>query len=166
MKDGPPVIFKQVRIGRGSLPFTLFKFRSMNVMNECNNLLTIESDPRITRTGKFIRKYHLDELPQLFNILLGDMTFIGPRPEIPEFVNLNDPVQLEVLKVLPGLFDAATLHWQDEEKLLREAVDRKEFYRVRILPDKLNRSLTGIKTRSIKSSLRLTLEMAKIIFHG
>jgi len=107
-EDGRPVLFRQVRIGRFGIEFELFKFRSMR-RNQTGRVLTAEGDRRVTRSGRFLRKYKLDELPQLWNVVRGDMRLIGPRPEVPQFVALADPVWNAVLQVKPGITDLATL---------------------------------------------------------
>lgn len=161
--DGTPVFWSQVRVGRGMQPFRLYKFRTMKVFAEHPRSLTVGMDPRITRLGYWLRRYHLDELPQLFNILKGDMSFIGPRPEIPEFVDLQDPIQVQVLQFLPGLFDDATLYWLNEAQILGQVEDWKEYYCQVILPDKLKRSLNCMQTRSLKNDFRLTMKAISLL---
>jgi len=153
--DGHPAFFCQTRIGRQMRPFRLYKFRTMRTFSKRNRPLTVGDDPRITRLGHWLRKHRLDELPQLFNIFLGEMSFVGPRPEVPEFVVRDDPIQQQVCQVRPGLFDGASLHWLDEEQILAQVEDWEEYYRKVILPDKLVHSLNYIKTRSVKSDIRL-----------
>ena len=109
LTDGAPVFFKQVRIGQYGRPFILWKFRTMRDVEEVGASLTLGNDARVTRLGSWLRHTHIDELPQLLCIFRGEMSFIGPRPEIPEFVDLNDPLQSRVLQVRPGLVDRATL---------------------------------------------------------
>jgi len=162
--DGPPVLFTQTRIGKGMRPFRIFKFRSMRPSRPGDHSLTRGADDRVTRLGRLLRRSHLDELPQLLNILLGQMSFIGPRPEIPEFVDVDDPLQREVLRVRPGLVDRASLHWVDEASVLGQLEDWRRYYREVILPDKLTRSLRGIHERSLKNDLVLLLETIAVIF--
>jgi len=164
--DDPPILFRQTRIGRFIKPFKIIKFRTMCTTDESSHFLTVGDDPRITISGRWLRRYHLDELPQLFNIFLGHMSFIGPRPEIPEFVDMNDPIQQQVYNVRPGLFDTATLEFIDEARILDEVEDWREYYRNVILPKKLELSLSYIKTRSVKSDIFLIHKMMTIIFKG
>ena len=135
----------------------------MDTTDESSQFLTVGDDPRITISGRWLRRYHLDELPQLFNIFLGHMSFIGPRPEIPEFVDMNDPVQQQVYNVRPGLFDTATLEFIDEARILNEVEDWKQYYRNVILPKKLGLSLSYIKVRSVKMDLFLIYTMMTFI---
>jgi lipopolysaccharide/colanic/teichoic acid biosynthesis glycosyltransferase len=153
--DGVPVLFRQVRVGRNMQPFTLIKFRTMRVV-PAGGAITVGADPRITRLGRWLRSSHLDELPQLLNILSGRMSFVGPRPEIPEFIDREDPLHQEVCSVRPGLFDAATLAWSDEAKILAQANDWREYYRQTVLPDKLARSRAYLAKRSIRSDVAVT----------
>ena len=164
--DDPPILFRQIRIGRFLKPFRIIKFRTMRTTDQSNQFLTVGDDPRITISGRWLRRFHLDELPQLFNIFLGHMSFIGPRPEIPEFVDINDPVQQQVYNVRPGLFDTATLEFIDEAIILDEVEDWKEHYRNVILPEKLGLSLSYIKVRSIKRDLLLIYKMMTLILKG
>lgn len=161
--DGTPIFFCQTRLGRGMRPFSLYKFRTMYVSSEKNDSLTIEKDLRVTKLGNWLRKYHLDELPQLYNIFVGDMSFIGPRPELPKFVDLNNLIQQQVLSVRPGLFDSATLHWLNEGQILGQVEDWKEYYCKTILPEKLMQSLDDIKNRSVRNDIRILREMLKLI---
>ena len=139
-------------------PFTLIKFRTMGAA-PAGAAITIGADPRITRFGRWLRSSHLDELPQLLTILLGRMSFIGPRPEIPEFIDPRDPLHREVCSVRPGLFDTATLAWLDEAHILAQTTDWREHYRQVILPDKLTRSRAYLSSRSIVSDVFLTFQM-------
>lgn len=161
--DGAPIFFRQTRIGRNMCPFRLYKFRTMKTSSENNNSLTIGKDARVTRLGHWLRKYHLDELPQLFNIFVGDMSFIGYRPELPEFIDPDNPIQRQVLLVRPGLFDSATLHWLDEAQILGQVDDWKEYYCKTILPDKLIRSLNDIKNRSVINNIRILRDALKLV---
>jgi lipopolysaccharide/colanic/teichoic acid biosynthesis glycosyltransferase len=139
LDDGGPVFFRQIRVGRYGHHFTMYKFRSMRPA--CGLLLTCEGDPRVTRAGRLLRTYKLDELPQFWNIVRGEMAWIGPRPEIPEFVTMDDPLWQQVLQFRPGLADAASVEFRDEEKLLASVPDPQEYYRREILPRKLRISI-------------------------
>ncbi len=139
--DGPPVFFQQVRIGRYGKPFLLWKFRTMRTGVVGTSSVTARQDVRITRVGKFLRRWKLDELPQLWNIVRGEMVFVGPRPEVPEYVALFPVEFSRLLRYSPGLVDPATLQFLDEERLLAEEVKRglsvHEAYVARVLPRKL-----------------------------
>jgi lipopolysaccharide/colanic/teichoic acid biosynthesis glycosyltransferase len=146
LDDGGPVLFRQTRVGRYGRHFTMYKFRSMRSAQGLP--LTCEGDPRVTRAGRRLRASKLDELPQLWNIVRGDMAWIGPRPEIPEFVSMEDPLWQQVLQFLPGLADAASFEFRDEERLLAAAPDPREYYRREILPRKLRISIEHSLKRS------------------
>ncbi len=124
LSDGGPVLFRQERIGQWGKPFRILKFRSMVINAERMGLsITKGGDPRITRPGRFLRKTKLDEMPQLWNVLRGDMSFVGPRPEVPHYVQKYTPDQRAVLSLRPGITDLATLEFRNEEELLRQVRD-------------------------------------------
>ena len=152
--DGPPVLFNQVRVGRRGKLFRIWKFRTMHVGAE-GMLVTAAGDRRVTRLGAALRRFKLDELPQLLNVLVGDMSLIGPRPEVPEYVQLEAPIWQALLQVRPGLTDLATLLYRDEEKLLGAASDPIGFYRETVLPEKLILNLRYLRSRSIRRDLNL-----------
>jgi lipopolysaccharide/colanic/teichoic acid biosynthesis glycosyltransferase len=131
-----PVFFKQERIGRGFRPFSIYKFRTMREASD-GRLLTVGQDPRITCIGGFLRKTKLDEIPQLINVLKGDMSLVGPRPEVRQYVELFRRDYEEILKIRPGVTDMASLKYQDEAKLLGQFKNPEEEYVRRILPDKI-----------------------------
>ncbi len=150
MGDGKSPFFKQVRIGKNSREFRLIKFRSMRVGAEKSGQITVGGkDPRITRIGYFLRKYKLDELPQFINILAGDMSFVGPRPEVPKYVALYNSEQQKVLSVRPGLTDLASLEFIDENILLGHAKDAEAAYINEVLPKKLALQLQYVETQSM-----------------
>ena len=137
-----PVIYKQTRVGKNGKDFSVLKFRSMKQDSESKGLLTVGGkDPRITKTGYFIRKYKLDELPQLINVLKGDMSFVGPRPEVRKYVLLYDEVQKKVLDVNPGITDVASIKYRNENELLEGSDDPESFYIKEIMPVKLKMNL-------------------------
>jgi lipopolysaccharide/colanic/teichoic acid biosynthesis glycosyltransferase len=152
--DGLPVFFSQTRMGRNGRPFRIWKFRTMRAGSR-GSIITAAGDGRITRTGAVLRKYKLDELPQLFNVLKGDMSLVGPRPEVPEHVQLEAPVWQVILQVRPGLTDLATLLYRDEQTILGEADDPDTLYRDRILPAKLFLNLSYLRSRSFWKDLKL-----------
>ena len=156
LQDGLPVFFRQVRVGRDGRPFQLLKFRSMRV-NACGAQVTSEGDSRITPLGAFLRRYKFDELPQLWNVLRGDMSLIGPRPEVPRYVSAADPRWRRVLAHRPGITDFATLLFRDEERLLAQQADPEQFYREQILPAKLALNVEYLDRRSIWSDFKLII---------
>ncbi|MEP7355384.1 MAG: sugar transferase [Acidobacteriota bacterium] len=163
VQDGKPILFRQARIGRNGHPFELLKFRSMYI-GRTGLSVTAGSDARVTPVGRFLRRYKLDELPQLWNVARGDMSLIGPRPEVPEFVDLNDQTWQQVLEVLPGICDLASLVYRNEETLLARVSETERFYREVLLPAKLALSLHYLRTRSITSDLRLLLLTLRFSF--
>ena len=144
------VFFLQTRVGKDNKDFKLFKFRTMGVDSERMGQLTIGgNDSRITRVGHFLRRYKLDELPQLLNVLLGDMSLVGPRPEVRRYVDLYTPEQQQVLSIKPGLTDYASIKYADESELLAKAANPEQFYIETVMPDKLAINLKYIKSRSL-----------------
>ena len=150
--------YKQLRVGRGGTDFYVYKFRSMRIGADKQGLITVGGrDPRITQIGYFIRKYKLDELPQLFNVLKGDMSLVGPRPEVRKYVDLYTDEQRKVLSVRPGITDYASIEYVDENIILGQADDADRAYIEQILPDKIRYNMKYINHRSVK-------EYFKIIF--
>ena len=138
LTDGGPVFFRQRRVGRFGREFWIWKFRTMVVGADRLGLsLTKDGDPRITRIGRFLRKTKLDELPQLWNVFRGDMSLVGPRPEVPRYVALYSDTQREILNLKPGITDLATLEFSHEEEILRTAEDVEQFYLEHCLPRKI-----------------------------
>ena len=151
-------LYKQLRVGRGGTDFYVYKFRSMRIGADKQGLITVGGrDPRITQVGYFIRKYKLDELPQLFNVLKGDMSLVGPRPEVRKYVELYTDEQRKILSVRPGITDYASIEYVDENTILGQADDADKAYVERILPDKIQYNMKYINHRSVK-------EYFKIIF--
>ena len=150
--------YKQLRVGRGGRDFYVYKFRSMRVGADKKGLITVGGrDPRITRIGYFIRKYKLDELPQLFNVLKGDMSIVGPRPEVRKYVDLYTEEQQKVLSVRPGITDYASIEYVDENLILGKAEEPDKAYVELIMPDKIRYNMKYINNQSLK-------EYFKIIF--
>jgi lipopolysaccharide/colanic/teichoic acid biosynthesis glycosyltransferase len=148
--------YRQVRVGKEGKHFKLLKFRSMRPGSDQHSQITIgENDSRITGVGKFIRKYKLDELPQLINIILGDMSIVGPRPEVPKYVDQYTPEQKAVLKVKPGLTDYASLKFFNENELLAQSPDPHKTYSEVILPEKLRLNLEYIENQSLLVDLEI-----------
>lgn len=137
--DSPgSVFFRQVRVGQFGKEFRIYKFRTMVTNAEAlGKQITVGEDPRITDCGRFLRKYKLDELPQLFNVLKGDMSLVGSRPEVPKYVALYTPEQLKVLELPPGITDLASIRFRNESELLSQAENPEEFYVKEIMPQKL-----------------------------
>lgn len=155
--DGETVFYSQPRVGKDFQEFNLLKFRSMVPYADSNGLLTAPNDSRITRVGRFLRKYKLDELPQLINILKGDMQLVGPRPEVKQYVDMFRQQYLLLLQERPGITDPATLTYCREERVLQAECLEKQ-YISQILPDKLALSLTYLQNRSFFSDLRVLFQ--------
>ena len=152
------VFYRQSRVGKDGKDFKLNKFRSMRTGADKRGLITVgEKDSRITRVGYFLRKYKLDELPQLINVLKGEMSLVGPRPEVRKYVDLYTPEQRKVLSVVPGITDYASIEYVDENRILGGATDPDKVYVEEILPDKIRYNMKYIENRSLK-------EYFKIIF--
>jgi lipopolysaccharide/colanic/teichoic acid biosynthesis glycosyltransferase len=164
--DGPGgVFFMQTRIGKDHRPFRLMKFRTMKPASEKSGQLTIGArDSRITKTGYFLRKYKIDELPQLFNILVGDMSVVGPRPEVPRYVNLYNEEQKRVLSIKPGLTDYASLEYFNESELLAKSSDPERTYIEEVMPAKLNLNLKYVAQRDLKTDLIIIWRTVEAIF--
>jgi lipopolysaccharide/colanic/teichoic acid biosynthesis glycosyltransferase len=154
LEDRGPILFRQRRIGRHGRPFLLLKLRSMKTKS-MGRSITAGNDTRITAVGKRLREYKIDELPQLWNVFRGDMSLVGPRPEVPEYVDLSDPRWQTVLSVNAGITDLASLVFRHEARLLAEQKDAEKFYRDWLLPRKLDLSAHYIRTRSMTSDARL-----------
>jgi lipopolysaccharide/colanic/teichoic acid biosynthesis glycosyltransferase len=156
--------YKQERIGKNKKPFGLYKFRSMRPDSDKKGQITIGNDDRITKVGKFIRKYKIDELPQLINILIGDMSVVGPRPEVKKYVDLYNDEQLKVLSVKPGLSDYASIEYFDEQTILGKAKDPNKEYIEVVMPAKLKLNLKYIEDKSLLTDFKIIFKtLAKII---
>ncbi|RMH20506.1 MAG: sugar transferase [Gammaproteobacteria bacterium] len=161
--DSPgPVFFRQVRIGQGGEPFRIHKFRTMVLDAQTKGgALTIGEDPRITRIGKLLRKYKIDELPQLFDVVRGTMSLVGPRPEVPEYVARYSDDQQKVLKLMPGITDPASIKYRNESELLAKARDPECEYCERILPDKIKINLEYAENAGVLSDIGVILSTLK-----
>ena len=155
--DSPgPVFYKQIRVGRNNKDFFLYKFRSMRVGSDKKGLITIGGhDPRVTRSGYYIRKYKLDEFPQLINVFKGEMSLVGPRPEVRKYVDLYTPEQMHVLDVRPGITDLASIRYRNENELLEQASDPEQYYRDVVMQDKLRINLEYVRNHSFLGDIRL-----------
>jgi lipopolysaccharide/colanic/teichoic acid biosynthesis glycosyltransferase len=150
------VFYKQVRVGKGGMDFYLFKFRSMRTDADKKGLLTVGGrDPRITRVGYYLRKYKLDELPQLLNVLFGDMSLVGPRPEVRKYVNMYNAEQQKVLQVQPGITDYASIEYSNENEILGKAADPEKAYIEEIMPAKLKLNLKYIEEKSLATDIKI-----------
>ena len=152
--SGLPVFFRQARVGRRGVVFSLLKFRSMKTA-AAGAGITGAGDARVTPMGRFLRKYKLDELPQLWNVLVGDMSLVGPRPEVPKFVDSNNPAWRAVLSVRPGITDLASLLYRNEEEMLVGVADVEDYYRRVILPVKLALNIEYQSARTLWTDLKL-----------
>ena len=159
-EDKGPIFFRQERVGKDEIPFRIYKFRSMFVDAEKRGTqITIgHRDPRVTSIGYFLRKYKIDELPQLINVFKGEMSFVGPRPEVPRYVKHYSKDQKKVLTVRPGITDFASIYFKDESELLAKAKDPESFYINDILPKKLELSLKYVERQSLYLDVMLVLK--------
>ena len=160
-----PVFYKQVRVGQNGIDFGLFKFRSMVVDADKKGLITVGGrDPRITRSGYFIRKYKLDELPQLINVLVGDMSLVGPRPEVRKYVDLYTNEQQKVLSVKPGITDYASIEYMDENEILGKSSDPEKTYIEEIMPEKIKYNMKYIQNKNVSEYFKIIfLTLLKIV---
>jgi lipopolysaccharide/colanic/teichoic acid biosynthesis glycosyltransferase len=163
-----PVFYSQIRVGKNGKNFLLFKFRSMRVGSDKKGLLTVgEKDPRITRSGKFIRKFKLDEFPQLVNVLRGEMSVVGPRPEVPKYVALYNEEQRKVLDVRPGISDWCSIRFRNENELLAKAENFEDFYISEVMPEKLKMNLEYVRTNNFWMDIQIIiLTVKKLISKG
>ena len=165
--DPGPVFYRQVRVGRGGKPFRIFKFRSMVVDADKKGLaITVGHDRRITRVGAFLRKTKLDELAQLINVLCGQMSFVGPRPEVPRYVELYTPYQRQVLLVRPGITDYASIAYRNENDLLDAAQDPERMYIEQIMPAKIELNMKYLREISPAADIRLILKTVEAVVRG
>lgn len=159
------VFYRQIRVGKNGLHFGVFKFRTMRVGSDKSGQLTVgEKDHRITRVGYLLRKTKLDELPQLINILIGDMSVVGPRPEVPKYVAYYTAEQKKVLSVRPGLTDYASLEYLKENELLAQSQNPEKTYIEEIMPAKLALSLKYIREQSIQVDVQIIFSTIFKIF--
>ncbi len=158
------VFYKQVRIGKNQKPFSLYKFRSMRTDADKKGLLTVgNNDSRITKIGYYLRKYKLDELPQLINVLFGNMSFVGPRPEVEKYVKLYNQEQLMVFNVKPGITDWASIKYVNENEILAKSSQPEKTYIEEIMPAKLKLNLEYVKHNNIFVDIKIILLTIKAI---
>lgn len=160
--DSPgPALYRQERVGRGGRPFRIVKFRTMRSdADRAGRQITVGGDPRITRVGAALRKWKLDELPQLVNVVRGDMSLVGPRPEVPKYVQRYTPEQREVLRVRPGITDLASIEYRDENELLAGQADPEGFYLQEVMPRKLELNRAYLERRSLGYDLWILVRTA------
>lgn len=150
------VFYRQIRVGKDNKDFYLYKFRTMRTGSDQKGLLTVgERDSRITRVGYFLRKYKIDEFPQLLNVLKGDMSIVGPRPEVRKYVDMYTPEQMRVLSVRPGLTDLASIQYVHENELLAASKDPEKTYIEEVMPAKLALNLQYIDSQSVLGDIKL-----------
>ena len=153
-----PVLFRQVRIGKDGRPFRILKFRSMMQSSIGDLKITVAGDSRVTPVGKFLRRYKVDEIPQLWNVIRGQMSLVGPRPEVPVYIEEYTREQRMVLSVRPGITDSASLAYRHEEEILANQGDPEQFYRTQILPDKLARNKAYLEKITLRNDIRIILK--------
>ncbi len=154
-----PAFYRQVRIGKGGRPFQILKFRSMTMQTSNRDLkITVAGDSRVTPVGRFLRRYKVDELPQLWNVIRGDMSLVGPRPEVPVYIEEYTREQRIVLSVRPGITDTASLAYRHEEEILANQGDPEQFYRTQILPDKLARNRAYLEKITLQNDIRIIVK--------
>ena len=165
LEGGGPVFYRGVRVGKNGTLFRIYKFRSMVVNAEkIGGSSTADDDPRITKIGKFVRKYKLDELPQLINVLKGEMSFVGPRPEVQHYVNMFTKEEKSILTVSPGITDWASLWNSDEGAILAGSPDPERTYMEEIRPEKIRLQLKYVKERSFFTDISIILQtISKVI---
>jgi lipopolysaccharide/colanic/teichoic acid biosynthesis glycosyltransferase len=158
-------IYKQLRVGLNNKGFILFKFRTMKTNSDKNLQLTVgNNDTRITKLGRFLRRFKIDELPQLYNVLKGEMSFVGPRPEVPKYVSLYTASQMQVLSVKPGITDYASIKFRNENELLAKSDSPEEYYIKELMPHKLGLNLFYVKHQSFLLDMKLIFKTIILIF--
>ena len=159
-----PVFYRQVRVGRYNKDFRIFKFRSMRVGSDKGSLVTIGGhDPRVTKSGRFIRKFKFDELPQLINVFVGDMSLVGPRPEVRHYVDYWTPEQMHVLDVRPGITDLASIKFRNENELMEKAQNPEKYYIEVIMQEKIKLYLEYVEKHSFFYDLGLIFKTFWVI---
>ena len=151
--SGLPVFYCQVRVGKGGVDFMLLKFRTMLPGSEAKGLLTVGKDARVTKAGRFLRKYRFDEIPQLWNVMCGEMSLVGPRPEVRKYVNLYSDAQKKALSVRPGITDRASIEYVNEHSLLAASADPEQTYITEVMPAKLKISIAYMERAGFFSDL-------------
>lgn len=155
IEDGRPIFFRQIRVGLKGRPFKIWKFRTMRSTSLVGPSITATHDDRITKVGRYLRKLKIDELPQLINVIIGEMSLVGPRPEVPKYVALYSSTQRQVLDVLPGITAPASLKYSNEGELLAKATNPEEHYIQVLMPDKIKIDIEYNQRRTWRSDLGL-----------
>lgn len=159
-----PVFYRQTRVGRNNRDFRLYKFRSMRPDSDKLGLITVGGhDPRVTRSGYYIRKYKLDEFPQLINVFIGDMSLVGPRPEVRKYVDMYTPGQMRVLSVRPGITSLASIRYRNENDILAAAEDPDKCYIEKVMPDKIAIDLEYVSKAGLWTDVKLIFGTFKAI---
>lgn len=164
---GGPIIFKQQRVGRNGKLFTMYKFRSMKVAHSGSSI-SVAGESRITPLGAVLRKYKLDELPELWNVLIGDMSFVGPRPDVPGYADLLKGRDRDILKLRPGITGPASLKYRNEEQILAQVEDPVKYNDEVIFPDKVRINLYYLENQSLRMDIKLivcTILGRKLIYN-
>ena len=158
-----PIFFKQVRVTKNGREFKIFKYRTMRVGSDKFSQITVGKDSRITKVGDFLRKYKLDEIPQLINVLIGDMSLVGPRPEVPKYVALYTEEQREILKVRAGITDYASIEFSNENDILANEADPEKAYIEKIMPRKIELNKEYLSEISVMTDIKIILLTIKKI---
>ena len=158
-----PIFFKQVRVTKNGREFKIFKYRTMRVGSDKYSQITVGKDSRITKVGDFLRKYKLDEIPQLINVLIGDMSLVGPRPEVPKYVALYTEEQREILKVRAGITDYASIEFSNENDILANEADPEKAYIEKIMPKKIELNKKYLSEISVMTDIKIILLTIKKI---
>ena len=158
-----PVFFKQVRVTKNGREFKIFKYRTMKIDSDKFSQITVGKDSRITKVGDFLRKYKLDEIPQLINVLIGDMSLVGPRPEVPKYVALYTEEQREILKVRAGITDYASIEFSNENDILANETDPEKAYIEKIMPRKIELNKKYLSEISVMTDIKIILLTIKKI---
>lgn len=157
------IFFKQVRVTKNGREFKIFKYRTMRVGSDKFSQITVGKDSRITKVGDFLRKYKLDEIPQLINVLIGDMSLVGPRPEVPKYVALYTEEQREILKVRAGITDYASIEFSNENDILANETDPEKAYIEKIMPRKIELNKKYLSEISVMTDIKIILLTIKKI---
>src|SRR6266571_3170737 len=164
-EDGGPVFYKAQRVGKDGKPFRMYKFRTMVVnADRIGGPSTAADDPRLTRVGHSIRKYKLDEIPQLINVVRGDMSLVGPRPEVQHYVDMYSPEERQILSVRPGITDWASIRYRNEGDILRGSDDPEQAYMEKIRPGKIRLGLEYVRQQSLWTDIKILAQTARAIF--
>ena len=158
-----PIFFKQVRVTKNGRKFKIFKYRTMKIGSDKYSQITVGKDSRITKVGDFLRKYKLDEIPQLINVLIGDMSLVGPRPEVPKYVALYTEEQREILKVRAGITDYASIEFSNENDILANETDPEKAYIEKIMPRKIELNKKYLSEISVMTDIKIILLTIKKI---